>query len=105
MNTLLQKLNSINLLNGDCQLLSEKNVQHKYKLLLKQHWETGINYLCITKKNWKKYSGKCFGGILVQSTPNLLFVLEKNVGLLMCDKNRNQVYSNLTGHNRKERNE
>lgn len=58
MNTLLQKLKSINLSSGDCQSLSKKDVQHKYKLLLKQHWETGVNYLCITKrKDWKKYSG------------------------------------------------
>ena len=30
----------------------------EYKLLLKQHYETGISYLCITKqKNYIKYTG------------------------------------------------
>lgn len=30
----------------------------KYKLMIKSHWETGINYLCITKRsNWKDYKG------------------------------------------------
>jgi hypothetical protein len=30
----------------------------KYKLMIKQHWETGINYLCITqKKDYIKYTG------------------------------------------------
>ena len=30
----------------------------KYKLMLKQHFETGISYLCITKqKRWKEYTG------------------------------------------------
>lgn len=30
----------------------------KYKLLIKVHWETGINYLCVTKqKDWFKYKG------------------------------------------------
>jgi hypothetical protein len=29
-----------------------------FKLMLKQHWETGINYLCITKRdNWYDYTG------------------------------------------------
>lgn len=31
---------------------------YKYKLMIKQHWETGVNYLCITKKdNWMGYKG------------------------------------------------
>ncbi len=30
----------------------------QYKLMLKQHYETGISYLCITKqKNYEKYTG------------------------------------------------
>lgn len=30
----------------------------KLKLMLKQHYETGVNYLCVTKKqNWESYTG------------------------------------------------
>jgi hypothetical protein len=30
----------------------------RFKLMLKQHYETGINYLCITKRNnWQRYKG------------------------------------------------
>lgn len=40
---------------------SEKNKNipvKQYKLMLKHHWETGISYLCITKrKDWNNYKG------------------------------------------------
>lgn len=34
------------------------NPIQKYKLMLKQHFDTGLNYLCVTtKENYKKYKG------------------------------------------------
>lgn len=48
---------------------------HQYKLMLKCHWETGINYLCITKrKDFKKYKGS---GVrwraLLKKHPSIIF--------------------------------
>lgn len=33
------------------------NSPAEYKLLLKQHWDTGLNYLCITRQDPLKYHG------------------------------------------------
>lgn len=46
-----------------------------YKLMIKQHWNTGISYLCITKlKNFRKYRGS---GIrwrhLLKSDPSAIY--------------------------------
>lgn len=39
----------------DEQVVHER---YKYKLMLKQHYDTGVNYLCVTKKeNFVKYKG------------------------------------------------
>jgi ribosomal protein S27AE len=48
---------------------------NKYKLMLKTHWETGIHYLCITKrKNFRKYTGSGVRWkILLKSHPSPVF--------------------------------
>lgn len=46
----------------------------QYKLMLKQHWETGMNYLCITKrKNFVKYTGSGkFWKSLIKARPSVI---------------------------------
>lgn len=49
-----------------------------YKLMIKQHYETGIQYLCVTKrKNWKDYkgSGKRWKNLLTAHPQRILTML------------------------------
>lgn len=42
----------------DPEKIGTETTEHKYKLMIKQHWETGISYLCITQtKDFRKYRG------------------------------------------------
>ena len=61
-------------------LFSSKTTNCKYKLMLKCHWATGVNYLCITKRDkYREYRGSGVRwNILLKSIPspittNLLF--------------------------------
>lgn len=63
MNQLMERLRAVSnqIHNESCDpstLYSSHQTDKKYKLMLKTHWETGVNYLCITKRSdFKKYTG------------------------------------------------
>ena len=56
MNQLMERLRAVSnqIHNESCDpstLYSSHQTDKKYKLMLKTHWETGVNYLCITKRS------------------------------------------------------
>lgn len=63
MNQLMERLIAVSnqIHNESCDpstLYSSHQTDKKYKLMIKTHWETGVNYLCITKRSdFKKYTG------------------------------------------------
>jgi hypothetical protein len=58
----------------DLQRDYSKEVIKQYKLMIKTHWDSGMNYLCITKKkNFVEYkgSGKAWGN-LIKARPSVI---------------------------------
>jgi hypothetical protein len=56
-NKLCEKLRALEIVD-DPEKIGTETTKHKYKLMLKQHWETGISYLCITSlDDFRKYRG------------------------------------------------
>lgn len=60
--TLLERMSSTSTIHDEnfdpSTLYSWQTTDKKYKLMIKTHWETGVNYLCITKRtDFRKYPG------------------------------------------------